>query len=308
MSNYNAFKTNLLLIFIGIAAIIGFSEQMNVMDRVPEIAFADAADAAVEWLDSNLQVVFERIGDGISSVLSPIQYVLTELPEVLVIVTLSALGYAIGEWRLGLFMVLSFLFVTSINLFEPMMVTLALVLTAVFFAILIGIPLGIVKAHVPSFSAALDPVLDFMQSLPLFVYLIPVILFWGIGNISGIVATFIFSMPPTVRLTALGIQQLPKELIEAGQAFGSTKWQFLTKVELPLSMPSIMAGINQTIMLALAMVVVAAMVGAEGLGNIVYASIVQLKVGEGIASGVGLVLLAMMLDRLTKAAWRRLQA
>jgi glycine betaine/proline transport system permease protein len=307
MNGPNAVTTNLLLLLIAVAAIIGFSEQMSIMERIPEIPFAEGADTAVDWLDTNLTVVFDRIGDVISAVLTPVQYILTELPAILVVVALSALGYALGGWRLGLFMLVAFVFVTSINLFEPMMVTLSLVLTAVFFAILIGIPLGIIKAHVPSFSAALDPVLDFMQSLPLFVYLIPVILFWGIGNISGIVATFIFSMPPTVRLTALGIQQLPKELIEAGQAFGSTKWQFLSKVELPLSMPSIMAGINQTIMLALAMVVVAAMVGAEGLGNIVYASIVQLKVGEGIASGVGLVLLAMILDRITKAAWNRLQ-
>ncbi len=296
------------MIFIAIAALIGFSEQYAVLDSVPRLPFAERADETVDWLDTNFEPVFDRIGDGISGILNPIQHVLTEFPPLFVITLLSVLGYMVGGWRLGVFMLLSFLFAVSIEMFTPMMVTLSLVLTAVILDIALGIPLGILKAHIPSFSAVLDPVLDFMQSLPLFVYLIPVILFWGIGNVSGIVATFIFSMPPTVRLTALGIQQLPKELIEAGQAFGSTGFQFLTKVELPLSMPSIMAGINQTIMLALAMVVVAAMVGAEGLGNIVYASIVQLKVGEGIASGVGLVLLAMMLDRLTKAAWKRLQS
>ncbi|MFB6225170.1 MAG: ABC transporter permease, partial [Candidatus Paceibacteria bacterium] len=233
MNNRNFIIQNVLILLVAASAIIGFSTSYTPIEQIPFIPFEEGADNAVEWLDSNFEPLFNTIGHIIEAVLSPIQTVLVEYPPIFIVTTLAVFGYWLGGWRLGLFMLASFLFVASMELFEPMMITLALVLTATIFAVVIGIPLGILKAHFPKFSAVFNPVLDFMQSLPLFVYLIPVILFWGIGNISGIVATFIFAMPPTVRLTALGIQQLPKELIEAGQAFGTTKWQFLTKVELP---------------------------------------------------------------------------
>jgi len=188
--------------------------------------------------------------------------------------------------------------------FNEMMTTLSLVATSTLLALVIGIPVGIAKAHSTILSTIVDPALDFMQTMPLFVYLIPVVLFFSIGNVPGIIATFVFATPPAVRLTALGIQQIPNGLLEAGHAFGATPWQFLTKVEIPLAMPSIMAGVNQTIMLALSMVVIASMVGAQGLGLIVYNSITRLNVGAGIASGIGIVLLAMILDRLTRTVWR----
>ena len=269
------------------------------------LAVEEWGNTAVTWLDENLGPVFDAISTAITVLLAGIEYIFITWPASVIIVLLSLLGYVFGGKRTGAFVFGALLFVAAMGYFHEMMVTLSLVVTSTLLALIFGIPIGIAKAHSRIMTMIVDPVLDFMQTMPLFVYLIPVVLFFSIGNVPGIIATFIFATPPAVRLTALGIKQIPGGLLEAGHAFGATPWQFLTKVEIPLAMPSIMAGINQTIMLALSMVVIASMVGAQGLGLEVYNAITRLNVGQGIASGIGIVLLAMILDRLTRTVWRQ---
>jgi glycine betaine/proline transport system permease protein len=180
------------------------------------------------------------------------------------------------------------------------MQTLSLVVTATFIAILIGLPLGICMSRSDNLNKVIRPVLDFMQTMPAFVYLIPAVYFFDLGQVPGAVATVIFAMPPVVRLTSLGIRQVPKDVIEASRAFGSTSRQLLFKVQMPLAMPTILAGLNQTIMLSLSMVVISAMIGAGGLGNVVLKGITQMKMGQGFEGGLAVVILAMVLDRITQ--------
>jgi len=180
-------------------------------------------------------------------------------------------------------------------------VTLALTLSATLISLLFGIPLGIWCARNNHVNASVRPVLDFMQTMPAFVYLIPAAMLFGLGRVPGTIATVIFAMPPVVRLTSLGIRQVSSEQVEAGNAFGCTSAQLLFKVQLPIAMPTIMAGVNQTIMMALSMVIIASMVGAGGLGNDVLASIQRLDIGLGFESGLAVVLLAIILDRITES-------
>ncbi|NBD73946.1 ABC transporter permease subunit, partial [Patescibacteria group bacterium] len=238
-----------------VAAAVGLG-RFTLLSYLPTIPLEAWADALVTWLNDNLEVVFEAISAVILVVLDPLLFFFTSTPAFSVVILIAGLGYLLGGWRLALFVGAALTFVSMIGFFEEMMHTLALALTATIFSLLVGIPVGILKAHVHVLDVALDPVLDLMQTMPLFVHLIPAVLFFGIGNVPGIIATFIFATPPAVRLTALGIQQIPSELVEAGRAFGATRTQFLIKIELPLALPSIVAGVNQTIMLALSMVVV----------------------------------------------------
>jgi len=303
----------LALGFTGTNLLTILSEQYPVLQQTSITTCSDGScylavpawgERVVNWLDDNLGTVFDAISAGITSLLATIRYIFVTWPTSVILLLLSAIGYAAGGWRTGAIVFGALTFVAAMGYFNEMMTTLSLVATSTLLALVIGIPVGIAKAHSTILSTIVDPALDFMQTMPLFVYLIPVVLFFSIGNVPGIIATFVFATPPAVRLTALGIQQIPNGLLEAGHAFGATPWQFLTKVEIPLAMPSIMAGVNQTIMLALSMVVIASMVGAQGLGLIVYNSITRLNVGAGIASGIGIVLLAMILDRLTRTVWR----
>jgi len=293
-----------VLIVVSTAFVIS-AWGVDVVASVPSLPIQTWAKTAINWLNANLEGLFDTIAAGISIMLGGFEFIFVMLPATFVATLITGVAYLSGGWRVALFVLLAQVFVASMGFFDPMMVTLSLVATATSVALILGIPLGILKAHSLAATQILDPILDFMQTMPLFVYLIPVVLFFSIGNIPGIIATFIFAMPPAVRLTALGIEQIPHGLLEAGHAFGATPSQFLTKVELPLALPSIMAGVNQTIMLALSMVVIASMVGAEGLGLEVYNAITRLKVGQGIASGIGIVLLAMILDRITRAAGKR---
>ncbi|EIW26618.1 ABC-type transporter, integral membrane subunit [Pelosinus fermentans A11] len=187
------------------------------------------------------------------------------------------------------------------GLWTQTMQTLALVLTSALIALVIGIPFGILAARNDKFDRIARIVLDFMQTMPAFVYLIPAVLFFKLGKVPGAVATVIFAMPPSVRLTNLGIRQVPEDVVEAARSFGSTTRQLLFKVQLPIAIPTILAGVNQTIMLSLSMVVIAAMIGAGGLGEEVLKGITQLKIGRGFESGVAVVLLAMVLDRITQS-------
>ncbi len=258
------------------------------------------AERIIGWLDVHLAFLFDIIAAVIEGVMRPIRFVLVNTPPFLLGGLFGVLGFVLHGWRRALFIVTALVVIALMHLWTPTMMTLSLTATATFFAVLVGIPLGIIKAHIEWMSSAMDPILDFMQTMPLFVYLIPAVLFFQIGDVPGIVATFIFATPPAVRLTSLGIEQIPAELVEAGRAFGVSTKQFLWRVELPLAAPSIMMGVNQAIMLALSMVVIAALIGAQGLGEIVVSSVQRVEVGKGLESGLAVVLLAMVLDRLTR--------
>jgi glycine betaine/proline transport system permease protein len=215
-----------------------------------------------------------------------------------------ALGWWRVGWRFGLFALASMGLIFGMDIWRETVATLSLVISASLVALAIGIPIGIAMARSDTVEAIVRPVLDFMQTMPPFVYLIPAAIFFGLGKVPGAIATLIFAMPPAVRLTNLGIRQVSREHVEAGQAFGCTDCQLLFKVQLPLAMPSIMAGVNQTLMLALSMVVIASMIGAGGLGNTVLTGIQRLNVGLGFEGGLGVVLLAILLDRITQSFGR----
>lgn len=270
----------------------------------------DGVDSAVNYILDNFAPLLDLIAAAIGTVTNSIQAALLAAP--------LALGLAIfvllSLWRVGfgfaVFTALSLMLVEHMGLWSAMMETLSLVIASTLVAMLIGLPLGIAMARSDRVAASVRPMLDLMQTMPAFVYLIPAAMFFGLGAVPGTIATVIFSMPPVVRLTNLGIRQVHVEFVEAGNAFGCTPTQLLLKVQLPNAMPSIMAGINQTIMLSLSMVVIASMIGAGGLGNTVLTGIQRLDVGTGFEGGLAVVILAVILDRLTQslgkkgASWR----
>jgi glycine betaine/proline transport system permease protein len=227
--------------------------------------------------------------------------------SMMIITLFTLIGWQLAGRNVGLFTFVSFVFFLNLQLWEQTIDTLTLVLLATLIAVTVGIPLGIVAALSQGFYRIVMPVLDFMQTMPAFVYLIPAIPFFGIGKVSAIFTTVIFAMPPAIRFTCLGIKQVPPELIEAANAFGSTTHQKLVKLQLPLAIPTIMAGINQTIMLALSMVVIAAMIGAKGLGGEVWTAIQRLEAGRGFQAGIVIVILAMILDRISQRIGRNNQ-
>lgn len=216
------------------------------------------------------------------------------------------IAWLVSGRRVAIFSAIALFLMGSLELWAEGMSTLALVTTAVFISIVLGLPAGILSAKNERFDALLRPILDGMQTIPSFVYLIPAIMFFGIGNVPGITATVIFSLPPMVRLTSLGIRQVYFEVVEAGHAFGSTPWQLLVKIQLPLALPSIMAGVNQTVMMALSMVV-AAMIGAGGLEYKILYSIQRVDLPVGIEAGLGILFIAMVLDRILQGVTKRQQ-
>ncbi|TDQ53018.1 ABC transporter permease [Actinorugispora endophytica] len=224
--------------------------------------------------------------------------------DLITLLLLAALAWVVSGWRLALFSVLGFLLIVSMDKWQDAMSSLALILVATVVAVVVAVPIGVLAAYSNKLSGVLKPVLDFMQTLPAFVYLIPAIFFFGIGQVPGVIATVIFAMPPGVRLTELGIRQVDKELVEAGEAFGAPDLQILRQIQLPLALTTIMAGINQVIMLSLSMVVIAGMVGAGGLGNVVYSGIARSDMPLGFEGGIAVVVLAIYLDRLTGAVTR----
>ena len=250
--------------------------------------------------------LFDVIGALVEGFASQIEAGLLAIPSWLVMIAVTALGVWRLNWRFGLFALASLLVIRIIGFWDQTAVTLALVFSATLISIVVGVPLGILSARSDRFNALLRPVLDFMQTMPAFVYLIPAAMLFGLGRVPGILATVVFAMPPVVRLTALGIRQVSSEQVEAGQAFGCTSMQLLWKVQLPIALPTLMAGVNQTIMMALSMVIIASMVGAGGLGNEVLKGITQLKIDLGFESGIAIVILAIFLDRVTQALGRRM--
>ncbi len=258
-------------------------------------------EAAVDFLIDNFTPAFDGIAWAIGLVADTLESGMRGLPWWLAIAIVAAIGLWRLGWRFALFSVAALLLIVGMDLWRETVSTLALVLSATAVALALGIPIGIGMARNDTVEKVIRPVLDLMQTMPPFVYLIPAVMFFGLGKVPGTIATVVFAMPPAVRLTNLGIRQVSKENVEAGIAFGCTDRQLLFKVQLPLAMPSIMAGINQTIMLALSMVVIASMIGAGGLGNTVLTGIQRLNVGLGFEGGLGVVILAIILDRITQS-------
>ncbi|KJU75962.1 proline/glycine betaine ABC transporter permease [Ectopseudomonas chengduensis] len=255
----------------------------------------------VQHLLDNYSGAFDSIGKLVSGFSEGIEALLMLPPAWLLI----AIFVTLGLWRIGarfaVFTAVAFILIVMTGFWEQTVVTLGLTFSSTLISLLLGIPLGIWAAKSERVATIIRPILDFMQTMPAFVYLIPAAMLFGLGRVPGIIATVIFAMPPAVRLTSLGIRQVNKEIVEAGQSFGCTSRQLLFKVQLPNAMPSIMAGVNQTIMMALSMVIIASMVGAGGLGNDVLASIQRLDIGLGFESGMAVVLLAIILDRITES-------
>jgi glycine betaine/proline transport system permease protein len=276
---------------------------MNILrEGPPKLPIGESVEKLVLYLRSTFGTFFDTVSDAIEFVASSLSGFLFFLPApVLILLTLLLAWRLKGRQIVPLtFFLLVLLY--SIDLWEESMQTVALVLTAALIALSIGIPMGILVGRNKYARHIVRPILDFMQTLPSFVYLIPAVILFGLGQTSGIVATVIFSTAPSIRLTALGIQQVRDDLIEAGNAFGATPFQTLWKVQLPLARPSIMAGINQTTMLALAMTVIASMIGAGGLGSEVLGAIQRVDIAHGVDSGLAIVLVAMLLDRLIQTS------
>ena len=261
---------------------------------------------AVNWVVSTFQSFFRSyISPPVRLVMTGIQTGLSAIPPMVFLVGLFLIGWRAASWRVGLFGFIAFGFAGVMGVWEQLITTLSLVATAVLFCVIIGLPLGIVSSRKIGFYNFMRPILDIMQTTPPFVYLVPAVMLFSIGNVPGLVATIIFAMPPIIRLTNLGIRQVPDEYIEAALAFGSTPRQILWKVQFPLALPTIMAGLNQTIMLSLSMVVIAAIIGAGGLGLEVYSGLQRLDIGQAFVGGIGIVLLAMVLDRITQGLGER---
>ena len=259
----------------------------------------------VDWLIVNLAVVFDSIKLATRTVLNGIEDFLLWLPWWSTLVLITLLAWRLASVRVAIFTAAAMYFIGTFGLWDLCMSTLALIATAVLISVALGVPAGILAARSDRIDNIVRPVLDVMQTMPAFVYLIPALMFFGIGTVPGVMATVIFALPPAVRLTNLGIRQVPKDLVEAAHTFGSTQSQLLFKVQLPLAMPSIMAGINQTIMLSLSMVVLAAMIAAGGLGREVYMALGQVDIGRGFVAGTAIVLIAMILDRITQSLGKR---
>ena len=267
---------------------------------IPSIPLDKWTNSAIGWIIGNFGGFFDVLNSVIENVVNSLSALLTSLPALLMIAVVAVIAYFLAGWRMTLFTVVGLLFVISLGLWNDTMLTLALILVATTICLVIGIPIGILAAKSRGLEESIRPVLDLMQTMPAFVYLVPFVILLGLGAGPALIATVIFATPPAVRLTMLGIQQVPKETVEAAQAFGATPWQTLFKVELPLSLNSIRAGVNQVIMLSLSMVVIAGLVGAGGLGEPVVSGLQTLNIGQSFIGGIGIVVLAIILDRITR--------
>ncbi|MGB0723208.1 MAG: glycine betaine/L-proline ABC transporter permease ProW [Gammaproteobacteria bacterium] len=265
------------------------------------IPFAHWVEVALDWLVGNFRPVFQAVRAPVDATLSGIEGLLLGAPDFLVILIFALIAWQIAGRGLAIASIVSLVVVGLIGAWAEAMITLALVITSVLFCVLIGLPTGIWLSRSDRALALTRPILDAMQTTPAFVYLVPIVMLFGIGNVPGVVVTIIFALPPLIRLTNLGIRQVPEDLVEAARAFGASDKQLLFKVQLPLAMPTIMAGINQTLMLALSMVVIASMIAVGGLGQMVLRGIGRLDMGLAAVGGLGIVLLAIVLDRLTQA-------
>ncbi|MGP6086789.1 ABC transporter permease [Antarctobacter jejuensis] len=258
-------------------------------------------ESALQWVVANFRFIFQAIKVPFDIVLTGLEDGLTEAPDLLILALIVLIAWQAGGRKLGLISLACMLGIGLMGAWEESMTTLSIVLTCVVFCSLIGIPLGVIAAKNDRFWMVLQPFLDLMQTIPSFVYLVPIVMLFSIGNVSGVIVTFIYALPPVVRLTNLGIRQVRGDMVEAARAFGASRRQTLYKVELPLAMPTIMAGVNQTIMMALSMVVVSSMISVTGLGQMVLRGIGRLDMGLATVGGLGIVLLAIVIDRTSQS-------
>ena len=267
------------------------------MYRIP---LGQIISSGVDWLLKHYGHLFDDFAAGVNTFIHVLKEGLIILPWWLCILLVAALAWRVRGWRLAIGSTIGLFLIYDLQLWLALIDTLVLVIISAFVSILIGLPLGILAARNQKFQRLMFPILDFMQTMPSFVYLIPALMFFGLGTVPAVFATVVFAMPPVIRLTNLGIRQVPVDLVEVGEAFGSSPYQLLWKIQIPLAMPTIMAGINQTMMLSLSMVVIAAMIGSGGLGQGVLAGISQMDIGKGFENGLAVVILAMILDRLSQ--------
>jgi glycine betaine/proline transport system permease protein len=268
---------------------------------IPKIPVGDWFETGFRWVKDNFDAVFDGLATGLEFLVEGLADLLLVPAPVVAVLVLAFIGFVIRSWRFALLTLVGMGLVVSMEMWEPAMLTLSLVLVATIVAVVIAIPVGILAARSDAVSAVVRPVLDFMQTMPAFVYLVPAVTLFSIGIVPGVISTIVFALPPGVRLTELGIRGVDHETVEAGQAFGSSPGQILRGIQLPLAMPTIMAGVNQVIMLSLSMAVIAGLVGAGGLGQLVVTSIARLDIGLGFEAGLAVVVLAIYLDRITAA-------
>lgn len=261
-----------------------------------------------DWINETLNFIVDRFRPLFQTISLPIRWILQNIasffgiiPPVIFILVVTLVAWKWAGKKNAVYSLISLSLIGLIGVWEQAMVSLALVITAVIFCLVAGIPLGIICAKSDRLERIIRPVLDIMQTLPSFVYLVPVVMLFGIGEVPGVIATIIFAIPPLIRLTNLGIRQVSSEVIEAAISFGATPWQLLWSVQIPLAMPTILAGVNQAILMALSMSVITSMIAVEGLGQMVLQGVGRLNVGLAAIGGLGIVLLAIMLDRLTQA-------
>lgn len=257
-------------------------------------------DKMVKWLTHNFDWFFDGLKEGIQWFLLNIQKILLYVPWYVVIIIVFIIGWRIKNWKSGISYAVMVFLVGAFGLWDEMMITIAVMLTSVIISVVLGIPTGILMAYKARLEAVLRPVLDAMQTMPSFVYLIPAVYFFGLGTVPAVFATIIYATPPVIRLTNLAIRNVSKEMREAAHSFGSSPWQVLLKVELPQAFPTIMTGINQTTMMAMAMVVIASMIGAKGLGMNVVTATNRIDIAMGFEAGLSIVFLAIIIDRVTQ--------
>ncbi|MEI9426023.1 ABC transporter permease subunit [Mesorhizobium sp. Cs1299R1N1] len=276
----------------------------NILDpfKTLRIPFGDWVDAGLGWVVQQYRPLFQSLKWPVDQLLTAFAVVLNGIPPLVTIIAFGLVAWQIAGWRLAAQVVVLLSVIGFLGIWPETMTTLSLVFTAVVVCTIIGIPLGVLAARSDRAAAICRPILDTMQTIPSFVYLVPVVMLFGIGNVPGVIVTIIFALPPVIRLTTLGIQQVSPEVVEAMRSFGASNRQLLFKAQLPLALPSIVAGVNQTLMMSLSMVVVASMIAVGGLGQMVLRGIGRLDIGLAATGGLGIVILAIVLDRMTQSA------
>ena len=269
-------------------------------DFVPRLPLGHWVSDFVNYITNNFSGFFAGLTAVLGALVSIFTTAVSYLPSPVMIIIFAAIAWLVASWRVALLTVIGLLLILSLNLCGSSMETLGLVIASTVVSLIIGIPLGILASQYKAIEVIVRPILDFMQTMPAYVYLLPAIILLGLGNPPALIAVVVFATPPAVRLTMLGIQQVSAETVEAAQAFGATAWQTLIKVKLPQAFTTIMAGVNQVIMLALSMVVIAALIGAGGLGANVYQGLQSLNVGQSFEAGLGIVIIAIVIDRITR--------
>ena len=257
-------------------------------------------DDSVDWIVINFGDFFDAISDALKVVLGKLRDLLVWIPWPVMMALVFIIGWKVASLKIAAMSVIGLAILATVNLWEPTMVTVAIMIVSVFLSIVVGVPVGILAARSDAVDTGIRPVLDTMQTMPSFVYLVPGIMLFGLGNVAAIFATVLYTLPPCIRLPNLGIRQVDASVVEAGRSFGSSYMQLLFKIQIPMAIPTIMAGINQTVMMALAMSTIAAMVGAGGLGIEVLRAMGQLKEGEAIIAGCAIVILAIIIDRISQ--------